>query len=145
MIQIGLKFIFIPNASFRNTIGPRADAYVGIADDVVEMNHGAITAATYSVQVDKVVTINPTSFSTILGGTTETFQLLGQWYHHPRLWREDKMGLRQLRHGLRQEVVPRRFVSPRLQPSTAEHQIGRVWRDLCRHSRWSCSDIMRRK
>ena len=71
--------IHIYNGSFRNTIGSGADEYVGIADNVMKMNRGAmwfnITAPTYSVQVDKVVTINPTSFSTIWGGTTETFPI----------------------------------------------------------------------
>ena len=69
--------IHIYNGSFRNAIGLGEDAYVGIADNVMKMNRGGmwfnITAPTYSVQVEKVVTMNPTSFSTISGGTTESF------------------------------------------------------------------------
>jgi hypothetical protein len=68
--------IHIYNGSFRQTIGSGADNYVGVADDVMKMNRGAlwfnITAPIYSVQIFDVVTVNPTSFSTISGGTTET-------------------------------------------------------------------------
>jgi hypothetical protein len=68
--------IHIYNGSFRQTIGAGADNYVGIADDIMKMNRGAlwfnITAPLYSVQIYDVVTVNPTEFSTISGGTTET-------------------------------------------------------------------------
>jgi len=71
--------IHIYNGSFRQAMGPNADSYVGIADSVLKMNRGAlwfnITAPIYSVQIYSVETVNPTSFSTISGGTTETIPI----------------------------------------------------------------------
>ena len=71
--------IHIYNGSFRNTIGPNADSYIGDASDVMLMSRGGlwfnITAPIYSVQIFSIRTINPTSFSTISGGTTETFPI----------------------------------------------------------------------
>src|SRR5271169_4195552 len=56
--------IHIYNGSFRNTIGPNADSYIGTAEDVMKMDKGGlwfnITAPTYSVEVYSVVTVNPT-------------------------------------------------------------------------------------
>ena len=69
----------IYNGSFRNTIGPNADSYIGDASDLMLMSRGGlwfnITAPIYSVQIFNVITVNPTSFSTISGGTTETFPI----------------------------------------------------------------------
>ena len=69
----------IYNGSFRTTIGPNADSYVGDASDLMLMSRGGlwfnITAPIYSVQIFNVITINPTSFSTESGGTTETFPI----------------------------------------------------------------------
>ena len=69
----------IYNGGFRNTIGPNADSYVGDASDMMLMSRGGlwfnITAPIYAVQIFNVITVNPTSFSTISGGTTETFPI----------------------------------------------------------------------
>lgn len=69
----------IYNGSFRDTIGPNADTYIGDASNLMLMSRGGlwfnITAPIYSVQIFNVVTINPTSFSTVSGGTTETFPI----------------------------------------------------------------------
>lgn len=71
--------IHIFNGSFRDTVGPGANSYVGLGDTLLKMNRGAlwfnITAPTYSVQNFKVQTVSKTIFSTIYGGTTETFKV----------------------------------------------------------------------
>jgi len=71
--------IHIYNGSFRKTMGPNADSYIGTAENVMKMDKGGlwfnITAPTYSVEVYSVVTVNPTSYKTISGGTTETFPI----------------------------------------------------------------------
>lgn len=80
--------IHIYNGSFRNTIGPGANSYIGNADALMKMNVGGlwfnITAPMYSVQINSVVTVNPTSFSTITGGTTETFPITWSTVPSPR-------------------------------------------------------------
>jgi hypothetical protein len=71
--------IHIFNGSFRDTVGPGADSYVGMGDNLMTMNRGPlwfnITAPIYSVQTRKIETVSKTILSTIYGGTTETFPI----------------------------------------------------------------------